>query len=520
MSTVSDPPLGERFIKASKRAKKNAKRNAKRMLLSLEADKIPEQGIPQFENALKPSQLGGRSDPLTTVVVTAENRRDDMALETKSSPQSSPAAVYESQREGEWPKEIISMAPKENLKVFDYGNNSSSDSDHATAQEMKSSEYVQKEVFKAISANGQDMKVDVSSTTGATPPEATKLFEQTFSEQCSIVPEIQAPMNSSKEGSFQPVTFACAEIVRLLPPGTLKPGQSQAEKIATQEEAIIKKQKKVRKAPHPNCTKPQVWLADETITMPMPHYPEPWVAPPPPPAQVPKRLVLTDTAKNFLLAQSPTCKINVHLVDDYGFTSFSAPIRGPEGSTIVPEYLVSTATLRAMGFYMGAAEKIWQRYLDNAEKQSMEDEYTLLFYTQRFIEDTYTDAVVGSERVSDSDVLMEKKWGLVCELVAAIRREARAKDAAKNGWRPIIKITDLNLLKAQVTKKVSGKFRALDRLSYEIEKRATTTKKAVSLTPMGDYVEEKGRARGMKFRANNNQSTELFAPLAKMLDSY
>lgn len=515
MSTASDLPLGERFIKASKRAKKNAKRNAKKMLSSVEADKIPEQGSSEVENVLKPLQLGGPSDPLRTVDA-AENRRD-MALETKSL-QPSPAAVSGSQREGEWHQDIISMAPKENLKVFDYGNNSSSDLDH-TAQEMKSSEYiVQKDVIKAISATGQDMKVDVSSITGATPEATSKLFKQTFLEQCSIVAGIQAPMNSSKEGFFQPMTFA-AEIVRLLPPGTLKPGKSQLPKIATQEEAI-KKPKKVRKAPHPNCTKPQVWLADETITMPMPHYPELWVAPPPLPAEVPKRLVLTDRAKNFLLAQSPNCKIKVHLVDDYGFTSFSAPIRGPEGSTIVPEYLVSTATLRAMGFYMGAAEKIWQRYLDNAEKQSMEDEYTLLFYTQRFIEDTYTDAVVGSERVSDSDVLMEKKWGLVCELVAAIRREARAKDAAKNSWRPIIKITDLNLLKAQVTKKVSGKFRALDRLSYEIEKRATT-KKAVSLTPMGDYVEEKGKARGMKFRANNNQSTtEVFAPLAKMLDYY
>lgn len=495
MSTACDPPLGERFSKASKRAKKNAKRNAKRTLSSLEADNIPKQGISAFENNLKPSQLGSRSDPLNTADA-AENRRD-MALETKSS-QSSPSAVSGSQCEGEW--QIISMPLKENPKMLEYGI-SSTKPDHAT-QEMKSSEYVQNEDAKAISATGQDMKLDVSST-GFTP-QVIKSFEQSFSEQCSMAPEIQAPMSSSKEG-FQPVSFA-AEIVRL-PPGTLKPGQPQ--KIATQD--AIKKPKKVRKAPHPNCTKPQVWLADETITMPMPHYPEPWVAPPPPPAEVPKRPVLTDTAKNFLLAQSPNSKITVHLVDDYGFTSFSAPIRGPEGCTLVPEYLVSTATLRAMGFYMGAAEKIWGRYLRNVENRSVEDEYTLLLYTQRFIEDTYTDAIV-SKRVTDSDVLMEK-WGLVCNLCAAIRREARAKDAA-NSWRPTTKITDLQQLKAQVKKKVSEKFRALDRLSYEIEKRAT--KKPVSLTPMGDHLEMNGR--GMKFRAT--EPAEVFAPLARMLDYY
>lgn len=496
MSTANVPPLGERFSKASKRAKKNAKRNAKRTLSSLQADNIPKQGISAFENNPKPLQLGGRPDPLTTADA-AETRRD-MALETKSS-QSSPSAVSGSQREEEW-QEIILMPLKENPKMLEYGI-SSLDSDHAS-QEMKSSEYVQNEDVKAISATGQDMKLDVSST-GITSP-AIKSFEQRFSEKCSMVPEIQAPMSSSKE-VFQPVSFA-AEIVRL-PPGTLKRGQPQ--KIAAQDAS--KKPKKVRKAPHPNCTKPQAWLADESITMPMPHYPEPWVAPPPPPAEVPKRPVLTDTAKNFLLAQSPNSRITVHLVDDYGFTSFSAPIRGPEGCTLVPEYLVSTATLRTMGFYMGAAEKIWGRYLRNVENRSVEDEYTLLFYTQRFIEDTYTDAVV-SERVTDSDVLMEK-WGLVCNLCAAIRREARAKDPA-NAWRPTTKITDLQQLKAQVRKKVSEKFRALDRLSWEIEKRVT--KKPVSLTPMGDYLEM--NERGVKFRAD--EPAEVFAPLARMLDYY
>lgn len=496
MPIAYDPPFGERFSKAAKRAKKNAKRNAKRTLSSLEADRIPEQGIPAFENDLKPSQLGGRPDPLTTAVA-AENRRD-MALEAKSS-QSSPDAVFGSQREGEW-QEILSTPSKENIKMLEY-DISSSDSDHA-AQEMKRSEYVQNDDAKAISVTGQDTKLCVSST-GPTP-HASKLLEQAFSEQCSIAPEPQAPGTSSKEG-FQPVAFA-AEFV-LPPPGTMKPGQSQT--IAAQN--VIKKPKKVRKAPHPNCTKPQVWLADENITMPMPHYPEPWVAPPPPPAEVPKRPVLTDTAKNYLLAQSPISKITVHLVDDYGFTSFSAPIRGPDGCNLVPEYLVSTATLRAMGFYMGSAEKIWGRYLRNQENWPMEDEYALLFYTQRFIEDTYRD-VVDKEGITDSDVLMEK-WGLVCDLCAAIRREARAKDAA-NRWKPFIKITDLLHLKAQVTKKVSEKFRALDRLSYEIERLAT--KKPVSLTPMGDYLEMK--ERGMRFHAN--QPAEVFAPLARMLDYY
>lgn len=497
MPTAYDPPLGERFSKASKRAKKNAKRNAKRTLSLLEADKTPEQGISAFENDLKPSQLGGRPDPLTTAVA-AENRRD-MALETKSS-QSSPAAVFGPQREGEW-QEIILMPPNENINMLELEYVVlSSDSDHAS-QEMKRSEYVPNDDAKAISVTGQDMKLCIPST-GPTPS-TPKFFEQAFSEQCSIAPETQAPRSSSKD-VFQPVAFA-AEIVRP-PPGTMKPGQSQT--IATQ--SVIKKPKKVRKEPHPNCTKPQLWLADETITMPMPHYPEPWIAPPPPPAEVPKRPVLTDTAKNYLLAQSPNSKITVHLVDHYGFTSFSAPIRGPDGCNLVPEYLVSTATLRAMGFYMGSVEKIWERYLRNQENRSMEDEYALLFYTQRFIEDTYTDEVV-IEGVTDSDVLMEK-WGLVCDLIAAIRREARAKDTA-NSWRPFIKI-DLKHLKAQVTKKVSEKFRALDRLSYEIEERAT--KKPVSLTPIGDYVEMKGR--GMKFRAN--QPAEVFAPLARMLDYY
>lgn len=531
------------FSKATKRAKKNAKRNAKRMMLPLlEADKISKQGIPAFENEKvpKPSQLGGGCpDRLTTADAAAVNGRDMAVEKTKSSPQSSPAAISGSQRdEGEWQEIMISMPPKENLNVFGYCH-SSSDSDQAAQEEMmKSSEYVQKDVVvKAISATGQDMKLDVSST-GTTIPEAAELFEQKFLEQCSIAPETQAPINSSKEG-FQPVVAFAAEIVvRLPPPGSLKAGQPQKKIATTTQDAIIKKPKKVRKAPHPNCTKPQVWLADESITMPMPYYPEPWVAPPPPPAQAPKRPVLTDMAKTFLLAQSPNCKISVHLVDDYGFTSFSVPLRGPEGRTLVPEYLVSTATLRAMGFYMGAAERIWERYVRNAENLSMEDEYTLLFYTQRFIEDTYTEYATvsggepsergGGARAAaaavttrdDSDILMEN-WGLVCELRAAIRREARAKDRL-NSWRPIIKITDLKLLKAQVTKKVSGKFRALDRLSWEIEERGTSSlsKKAVSLTPIGDYVEEnKGKAGGMKFRANN-QSAEVFAPLAKMLDSY
>lgn len=494
MPATYEPPLGERFKKASKRAKKNAKRNAKRALSSLEKDKNPKQKISAIGEDAKPSQLGGRPDALMTAVA-AENRRD-IALETESS-QYSPAAVSGSQREGDW-QEMISMPTKANLKMLECVTPSS----YYAVQEMKSSEHLQKDVAKNILATEKAMKLGVSST-GARR-EAAKSFDQRYSEKCSIAPEAQAPKSSSKE-DFQPVALA-AEFVRP-PPCTMKPELPQ--KNVTKN--AVKRLEKVRKAPHPNCTKPQLWLADENITMPMPDYPEPWEAPPSPPVEVSKRPVLTNTAKNFLLAQSPNSKITVHRIDDYGFTSLSAPIRAPDGCTIVPEYLVSTSTLCVMGFYMDSAEKIWRRYLCNEENRSMEDEYSLLFYTQRFIEDTYTDAII-SERVTDSDILMGK-WSLVADLRAAIRREARARDAA-NSWRPFIKITDLQHLKAVVMKKVSEKFRALDRLSYEIERRAT--KKPVSLTPMGDYLEMK--ARGMS--ARSNKPAEGFAQLGRMLEHH
>lgn len=494
MPATYEQPLGERFKKASKRAKKNAKRNAKRALSSLEKDKNPKQNISAIGEDAKPSQLGVRPDPLMTAVA-AENRRD-IALETKSS-QYSPAAVSGSQREGDW-QEMISMPTKANLKMLE----SVIPSSYYAVQEMKSSEYLQKDVAKNILATEKAMKLGVPST-GARR-EAAKSFDHRYSEKCSIAPEAQAPKSSSKE-DFQPVALA-AEFVRP-PPCTMKPGLPQ--KNVTKN--AVKRPEKVRKAPHPNCTKPQLWLADENMTMPMPDYPEPWEAPPSPPVEVSKRPVLTNTAKNFLLAQSPNSKITVHRIDDYGFTSLSAPIRAPDGCTIVPEYLVSTSTLCVMGFYMDSAEKIWRRYLCNEENRSMEDEYSLLFYTQRFIEDTYTDAII-SERVTDSDILMGK-WSLVADLRAAIRREARARDAA-NSWRPFIKITDLQHLKAVVMKKVSEKFRALDRLSYEIERRAT--KKPVSLTPMGDYLEMK--ARGMS--ARSNKPAEGFAQLGRMLEHH
>lgn len=495
MPATYEPPLGERFKKAKNRAKKNAKRNAKRARSALEADKIPKHDISALGEDTKPSQLGGHPDPLT-IAVAAENRRD-LALETMSS-QYSPAAGSGFQDDGEW-QEIIFIPTKENLGLCSI---SPSDSDHAV-QEIERFEYVHKDEAKIISATGQDMKLGVSST--GPREQATKSFEQTFSEQCSISPETQASKSSSEEG-FQIVAFA-AEIVRP-PPGTMKPELPQ--KIVTKN--AIKKPEKVRKAPHPNCTKPRKWLADENMTMPMPDYPEPWEAPPPPPAEVSKRPVLTDTAKNYLLVESPNSKITVHRVDDYGFTSFSVPIRGPDGCTLVPEYVVSTSTLSVMGFYMDSVEKIWRRYLLNEENRPMEDEYSLLFYAQRFIEDTYTDATV-SERVTDSDIMM-RKWSLVANLKASIRRETRARDSA-NSWRPVIKVTNLQHLKAVVMKKVSEKFRAVDSLSYEIERRATT-KKAVALTPMCDYLEMK--ARGMSTRTN--QLAEGFAPLARMLEYY
>lgn len=490
MPPTYDPPVGERFNKASKRAKKNAKRNQKRALASLEADKTPEQAISALGEDAKPSQLSDSPNPLTTAVA-AKNRRD-MALETKGS-QSSLLAISGSQREEEC-QDLISMPFRENPQ--ECGGSSSDSND--VVHEVKTFEHVQPDQAKGTSVTGEDRELAVSST-GPTPP-SIEPFEQTFTEQCSMAPETEAPKISFQQ-RFQPVSLA-VEIAQP-PPSIVRAGLPQP--VATKK--AITRSEKVRKPPYPNCTRPRVWLADETLTMPMPDYPEPWEAPPP--DEVPKQLVLTDAAKKILLAQSPNSQIIAHRIDEYGFTSFLAPIRAPDGCTLVPEYLVSTSTLCLMGFYKDSVEKIWKRYLSNAENRSMEDSYTLLFYTQRFIEDIYTNATSSLETI-DSDKLMEK-WSLVTDLKAAIRRGARAKDVA-NGWRHTIKIADLQQLKAEVMKKVNEKFRALDRLSFEIEKRAA--KKPVSLTPMGDYLEKK--ARGMSVRTN--QTAEGFAPLARMLE--
>lgn len=483
---IYDPIVGERFNKASKRAKKNAKRNDKRALASLEADENPEKAVSALAEDAKPSQLGDRPNPLTTAVA-AENRRD-MALETKSS-QASLHAVPGSQREGEC-QEIISMPIGENPKLLD-SDASSLDSDDVV-HGMKNSEHVQQDEAKATSVTGKDMKLAVAST-GSTP-RAIESLEQTFTEHCSIDPEMWAPKISIQE-CFQPVSLA-ARTANALPGHAI--------------EREMTMPKKVRKPPHPNCTKPRAWLVDETVTMPMPDYPEPWEAPPPPPDEVLKRPVLTDAAKKILLAQSPQSLITVHRIDDYGFASFLAPVGAPDGCTLVPEFLVSTSTLSVMGFNVDSAETIWKRYLSNAENRPFEDEYSLLYYSQRFIEDTYTTAT-SSLGITDSNILMEK-WSLVVEFQAAIRREARAKDVANNGWRHTVRIADLKQLKAVVMKKVSEKFRALDKLSYEIERRAA--QKPVSLTPMGDYLEKK--ARGMS--ARTNKTVEGFAPLARMLE--
>lgn len=484
-------PVGERFTKASKRAKKNAKRNAKRALASIKTDENPQLAISALGKDVEPSQLGNRPVPLTTGV-KAENRRD-IALKTKSS-QSSLRVVSGSQCKEER-QELTSMPIKENPKLLECGVSSSDSGD--AVHEVKTSESAHGEEAKAPSVTGKGMELAVSST--GPLPGSIGSFEHTFAEQCRIAPETQVPKTTFQE-RFQPVFFAAG--ITQPPPGTMRTGLPQpiAPKKATE---------KVRKPPHPNCTKPRAWLVDENVTMPMPDYPEPWQPPPPPPVEVPKRPVLTDAVKKILLAQSPDSRIIVHRIDDYGFTSFLAPIRDPEGCTFVPEFLVSTSTLCLMGFYVDSIETIWKRFLSNAENRSMEDEYTLLFYTQRFIEDTYTTAT-SSLGITDSDKLMEK-WSLVANFKAAIRREARAKDVV-NRWRHDIKIADLRQLKADVMKKVSEKFRALDRLSFEIEKRAA--KKTVSLTPHGEYLEKK--ARGMSVRTN--QTVDGFAPLGRMLE--
>ena len=492
MPPTYDPPMGHRFNKASKRAKKNAKRNSKRALASLEADKNSEQAISALGEDAKPSQLSDYPNPLTTAMA-AKNRRD-MAPETKSS-QSPLGGISGTQREEEC-QELISMLIRENPQPLECGGSSSDAND--VIHEVKTSEHVQQDQEKGTSVTGEELAI---SSTGPTPL-SIEPFEQTFKEHCSMAPETEARKISLQQ-RFQPVSLA-VEITQP-PPGTMRTGLPQP--IATKK--AIARPEKVRKPPHPNCTKPRVWLADETLTMPMPDYPEPWEAPQPPPDEVPKRLVLTDAAKKILLAQSPNSQIIVHRIDEYGFTSFLAPIRAPDGCTLVPEYLVSTCTLCLMGFYMDSVEKIWKRYLSNAENRPMEDSYTLLFYTQRFIEDIYTNAT-SSLGITDSDKLMEK-WSIVTDLKAAIRRDARAKDVA-NGWRHTMKIANLQQLKAEVMKKVNEKFRALDKLSFEIEKRAV--KKAVSLTPMGDYLEKK--ARGMSVRTN--QTAEGFAPLARVLE--
>lgn len=494
MPPTYDPPVGERFNKASKRAKKNAKRKSKRARASLEADKNPKQAISALWGDAEPSQLSDYPNPLTTAMA-AKNPRD-LALETKSS-KSSRGAISGSEREEEC-KELISMLIRENPQLLECGGSSSDAND--VVHEVKTSEHVQQDQAKGTSVTGEDKELAVSST-GPTPL-SIEPFEQTFTEHCSMAPETEAPKISFQQ-RFQPASLA-VEITQP-PPGTMRTGLPKP--IGTKK--AIARPEKVRKPPHPNCTKPRVWLADETLTMPMPNYPEPWEAPPPPPDEVPKRLVLTDAAKKILLAQSPNSQIIVHRIDEYGFISFLAPIRAPDGCTLVPEYLVSTSTLCLMGFYMNSVEKIWKRYLSNAENRSMEDSYTLLFYTQRFIEDIYTNAT-SSLGITDSDKLMEK-WSLVTDLKAAIRRDARAKDVA-NGWRHTIKIANLQQLKAEVMKKVNEKFRALDKLSFEIEKRAA--RKPVSLTPMGDYLEMK--ARGMS--VCTNQTAEGFAPLARMLE--
>lgn len=489
MPPTYDPPVGQRFNKASKRAKKNGKRNSKRALASLEADKYPEQALGED---VKLSQLSDYLNPLTTTVA-AKNRRDK-APQTMSS-QSPVGAISGSQREEEF-QGLISMLIRENPQLLECGGSSSNAND--VVHEVKTSEHVQQDQAKGPSVTGEELAV---SSTGPTPL-PIEPFEQTFKEHCSVAPETAARKILSQP-CFQPVSLA-VEITQP-PPGTMRTVLPQP--IATKK--AIARPEKFRKPPHPNCTKPRVWLADETLTMPMPDYPEPWEAPQTPPNGVPKRLVLTDAAKKILLAQSPKSQIIVHRIDEYGFTSFLAPIRAPDGCTLVPEYLVSTSTLCLMGFYMDSVKKIWKRYLNNAENRSMEDSYTLLYYTQRFIEDIYTNAT-SSLGITDSDKLMEK-WSLVTDLKATIRRDARAKDVA-NGWRHSIKIASLQQLKAEVMKKVNEKFRALDKLSFEIEKRAA--KKAVSLTPMGDYLEKK--ARGMSVRTN--QTAEGFAPLARVLE--
>lgn len=268
--------------------------------------------------------------------------------------------------------------------------------------------------------------------------------------------------------------------------------------------------KKIRKPLHPNNITPQPWLVDENQISPMPEYPDPDLPLPNPSEPTPTRKVLSQAARNILLAQSPLSQITVDLVDKCGFTSYCIPLSSPEGCTVVSELVVSTSTLCIMGFFINAAEEIWRTYLLNAKNKSMKDEWTLLYYTQQYLEETFTIATTKLG-ITDSDKLMEK-WGLTINLCALLRRQARAGDQA-NGWRPVIKITDLERLKKDVIKKVNEKFRTLTRLSWEIERRGAHKKE--SLIPMADFLDRK---RSGGYNPPQAQVGSSLKPLARMLE--
>lgn len=332
----------------------------------------------------------------------------------------------------------------------------------------------------------------------ARPPQVKLPPIGTFARSSSPEKAIQAvPLSIGNQKAPRVLLLPKSTIASPLPP-------SDAAKGA------LTRPKKVRKPLHPNNITPQPWLGDENQINPMPEYPDPDLRLPNPSEPTPIRKVLTQAARNILLAQSPLSQITVHLVDKCGFTSHCIPLSGPEGCTVVSELVVSTSTLYIMGFYMNAAEEIWRTYLLNAKNKSMKDEWTLLYYTQQYLEETFTIATTRLG-ITDSDKLMEK-WNLTTSLCALLRRDARAGDETSS-WRPAIKITDLERLKKDVIKKVSEKFRSLTRLSWEIERRGAHKKE--SLTPMADILDRK-RAGG--YNPPQADVGSSLKPLARMLE--
>lgn len=550
-------PAGARFIKATKRAKKNAKRNLRRA-----QDAVPGA------NGL-PSVLGNAPDTLA-IAVAAEKYRD-MNLEINSAA-SVFGGNGESQRDEQSQKISFSLMGEiqqwsrcgslSSLSSDVSFSNSSDISYDQAVNEVKQSEFCT--MFMAIeTAHPPQVRLPppgiISSypniAKNASAPsmeafQAVPLARETVQSPQVLLPrpgtvktglpflESVKKVPTPPKGAFQTVSLALEAArppqVKLPPIGTFARSSSQEKAIqavplkaprvlllpkstiasplppSDAAKGTLTQPKMVRKPLNPNNITPQPWLGDENQINPMPEYPDPDLLLPNPSEPTPIRKVLTQAARNILLAQSPLSQITVHLVDKCGFTSHCIPLSGPEGCTVVSELVVSTSTLYIMGFYMNAAEEIWRTYLLNAKNKSMKDEWTLLYYTQQYLEETFTIAT-KKLGITDSDKLMEK-WNLTTSLCALLRRDARAGDETKSG-RPVIKISDLERLKKDVIKKVSEKFRTLTRLSWEIERRGAHKKE--SLTPMADILDRKPAGGYNPPQADVGSS---LMPLARMLE--